>query len=93
MSKYTTFKFVPVIGAVLAFAITAAEPAHAARNNACATARAIFKAQMSEARFWIGVADQFAAAGNEANANLASNEGNFFLGQAEAALNAMSEAC
>jgi hypothetical protein len=38
MSKYTTFKFVPVIGAVLAFAITAAEPAHAARNNACATA-------------------------------------------------------
>jgi hypothetical protein len=93
MSKYTTFKFVPVIGAVLAFAITAAEPAHAARNNACATARAIFKAQMSEARFWIGVADQFAAAGNEANANLASNEANFFLGQAEAALNAMSEAC
>ena len=29
---------------------------------------------MSEARFWIGVAHQFAAAGNEANANLASNK-------------------
>ena len=93
MSKNATFKFVPVIGAVLDFAITAAEPAHAARNNACATARAIFKAQMSEARFWIGVADQFAAAGNEANANLASNEANFFLGQAQEALNGMSNAC
>ena len=38
-----------------------AEPAHAARNNAWATARAIFRANMNEARFWIGVADQFAA--------------------------------
>ena len=93
MSKYTTFKFVPVIGAVLAFAITAASQHTQRATTPRATARAIFKAQMSEARFWIGVADQFAAAGNEANADLASNEANFFLGQAEAALNAMSEAC
>ena len=48
---------------------------------------------MSEARFWIGVADQFAAAGNETSANQASNEANFFLGQAEGALNDMSNAC
>jgi len=48
---------------------------------------------MSEARFFLGVADQLAAAGNEASANLAHNEANFFLGQAEAALSAMSEAC
>ena len=93
MSKYTTCKFVPVVGAVLALAITAAEPAYAARNNACATARAIFRANMNEARFWIGVADQFAANGNETSANQASNEANFFLGQAEGALNDMSNAC
>ena len=93
MSKYITFKLVPVVGAVLALALTAAEPAHAARNDACATARAIFRANMNEARFWIGVADQFAAAGNETSANQASNEANFFLGQAEGALNDMSNAC
>jgi hypothetical protein len=69
------------------------EPAHAARNNAWATARAIFRANMNEARFWIGVADQFAAAGNETSANQASNEANFFLGQAEGAMNDMSNAC
>jgi hypothetical protein len=93
MSTYTMCKFVPVIGAVLAFAITAAEPAYAARNNACATARAIFRANMNEARFWIGVADQFAAAGNETSANQASNEAGHFLGLAEGALNDMSAAC
>ena len=86
-------KFVPVVGAVLALAIAAAEPAAALPNNACVTARAIFRANMNEARFWIGVADQFAAAGNETSANQASNEANFFLGQAAAALNDMSAAC
>jgi hypothetical protein len=93
MSTYTMCKFVPVIGAVLAFAITAAEPAYAARNNACATARAIFRANMNEARFWIGVADQFAAAGNETSANQASAEASHFLGLAEGALNDMAGAC
>jgi hypothetical protein len=48
---------------------------------------------MNEARFWIGVADQFAANGNETSANQASNEANFFLGQAAGALNEMSDAC
>jgi hypothetical protein len=93
MSTYTTCKFVSVIGAVLALAITAAEPAYAARNNACATARAIFRANMNEARFWIGVADQFAAAGNETSANQASAEAGHFLGLAEGALNDMASAC
>ena len=86
-------KFVPVVGAVLALAIAAAEPAAALPNNACATARAIFRANMNEARFWIGVADQFAAAGNEASANQASNEASHYLGLADGALNDMSAAC
>ena len=93
MSTYSTCKFVPVIGAVLALAFTTAEPAYAARNDACATARAIFRANMNEARFWIGVADQFAAAGNETSANQASNEAGHFLGLAEGALNDMASAC
>ena len=105
------YKSVPVVGAVLALAIAAAEPAHAypawskpdiaglavvqraARNDACATARAIFRANMNEARFWIGVADQFAAAGNETSANQASAEASHFLGLAEGALNDMASAC
>jgi hypothetical protein len=86
-------KFVPVVGAVLALAIAAAEPAYAARNDACVTARAIFRANMNEARFWIGVADQFAAHGNETSANQASNEASHYLGLAEGALNDMSAAC
>jgi hypothetical protein len=48
---------------------------------------------MDEARFWIGAADRLASAGNEAGANAASAEANHFLGQAEGALNDMSEAC
>ena len=48
---------------------------------------------MNEARFWIGVADQFAAAGNETSANQASNEAGHFLGLAEGALNDMASAC
>ena len=86
-------KFVSVAGAVLALAIAAAEPAPAMPNNACATARAIFSANMKQARFWIGVADTFAAAGNEASANQANNEANYYLGQAAAALNDMSSTC
>ena len=86
-------KFVPVLGAVLALAIAAVEPAAALPNNACATARAIFQANMKQARFWIGVADQFAAAGNETSANQASNEANYYLGVAAGALNDMSGSC
>ena len=105
------YKSVPVVGAVLALAIAAVEPAHAypagskpdiaglavvqraARNDACATARAIFRANMNEARFWIGVADQFAANGNETSANQASNEANHFLDLADSALRDISSSC
>jgi hypothetical protein len=105
------WKFVPVVGAVLALAIAAAEPAyaypagskpsvanlavvqHAARNDACVTARAIFRAHMNEARFWIGAADRLAAGGNEALANQATGEANFYLGLAQTALNDMSASC
>jgi len=41
---------------------------------------------MNEARFWIGAADKLAAAGNESMANQASEQANFFLGQAEGSL-------
>jgi hypothetical protein len=104
-----TWKFVPVVGSVLALAIAAAEPAyaypagskpnvanivqHAARNDACVTARAIFRAQMNEARFWLGAADRLAGAGNEALANQATDEANYYLGLAQAALNDMSASC
>jgi hypothetical protein len=100
------WRFVPVVGAVLALAIAAAEPAYAypagskpnvanivqraARND---TARAIFRAQMNEARFWIGAADRLAATGNEALANQATDEANFYLGLAKAALNDISASC
>ncbi len=70
-----------------------ATPASAAPHNPCATARAIFRANMNEARFWIGAADQLAAGGNTAMANQATAEANFFLGLAEAALGDMSGAC
>ena len=70
-----------------------ATPASAAPHNPCATARAIFRANMNEARFWIGAADQLAAAGNSAMADQATAEANFFLGLAEGALGDMSDAC
>ena len=66
---------------------------HAARNDACVTARTIFRAQMNEARFWIGAADRLAATGNEALANQATDEANFYLGLAKAALNDISASC
>jgi hypothetical protein len=105
------YKSVPVVGAVLALAIAAVEPAHAypagskpdiaglavvqsaARNDACATARAIFRANMNEARFWIGAADKLATAGDDEAANLATNEANHFLDLAGKALNDISSSC
>jgi predicted Zn-dependent protease len=104
-------KFIPVVGAVLALAIAAAEPApaypagskpditylavvqHAARNDACVTARQIFRANMDEARFWMGAADRLAAAGNETLANQATDEANFYLGRAGSALKDMTSSC
>jgi hypothetical protein len=85
-------------GAVVVATITvglalAVGPADAMPNNACATARAIFKANMDEARFWIGAADRLSAAGNEAGANAASAEADHFMGVAEGALGDMGSAC
>jgi hypothetical protein len=34
---------------------------------------------MNEARFWIGVSDKFAALGDEANADKADAEANYYL--------------
>src|SRR5262245_24608323 len=103
------WRFVLVVGAVLALAIAAAEPAYAypagskpnvaniiqqaTGNDGWVTARAIIRAQMHEARFWSGAADRLAAAGNEALANQATDEANFYLGLAKAALNDISASC
>jgi hypothetical protein len=76
----------------LGLALTAG-PADAMPDNPCATARAIFKANMDEARFWIGAADRLAGAGNEAGANAASAEADHFMGLAEGALGDMGGTC
>jgi hypothetical protein len=72
---------------------TGAAPASAARHNPCATAWATFRAHMNEARFWLNAADQLADAGNNAAAEQATNEANFFLGQAESALGEVATEC
>jgi hypothetical protein len=78
--------------AAAALAIPAAS-AGAEQHDPCATARAVFRAQMNEARFWIGAADRLAGAGLESSAQQATDIANQHLGQAEAALNDMSAAC
>jgi hypothetical protein len=78
--------------AAAALAIPAA-PASAQRHDACATARAVFRANMNEARFWIGAADRLAAGGNQSMANQATNEANYYLGLADGALSDMAAAC
>jgi hypothetical protein len=70
-----------------------ATPASAQRNDPCATARAVFRANMNEARFWLGAADQLAAIGNTAMADAATTEANYYMGLAEGALGEMSDAC
>jgi hypothetical protein len=84
--------------AIAALATTAAlavsaTPASALPNNPCATARAEFRAAMNQARFWIGAADQLAAAGDMTGANQANDEANYYLGQAENALGTMTDVC
>ena len=76
----------------LGLALTAG-PADAMPNNPCATARAIFKANMDKARDWIGTADRLADAGNEAGANAAQAQAEHFMGVAEGALGDMAGAC
>src|SRR3954470_4479762 len=78
--------------AAVGVGLTAA-PASAQRNDPCATAKAVFHSYMNEARFWIGAADGLAGAGNDSGANQASDEANYYLGQAEGALVDMSTAC
>jgi hypothetical protein len=87
------WKCIPAVGAVFALGLAAAEPAYAARNDACVTARAIFRAQMNEARFWIDAADRLAAGGNETLANQATDEANYYLGLAGSALKNISSSC
>ena len=89
-----------LVAGVVAVAATAsigvgltAAPADAARNNPCATARAIFRSYMNEARFWIGAADRLAEGGNGAMADQATAEANYYLGMADGALGDMSSAC
>jgi hypothetical protein len=78
--------------ATLAGSLTAA-PAGAARKDPCATARAVFRSYMNEARFWIGAADRLAGAGNQSAANQATAEANHYLGLAKGALGDVSAAC
>jgi hypothetical protein len=82
-----------VLGAVTIGLALPATEASAARHNTCATARAAFRAAMNEARFWIGASDRLAAAGDSAGADAAMAEANYYMGQAEGALDDMSAAC
>ena len=70
-----------------------ASPAAAARHDQCATARAVYRANMNEARFWIGAADRLAAAGNTAMANAATAEAYHYMGLAQEALSDMGDHC
>jgi hypothetical protein len=70
-----------------------AAPASAMPKDPCATARAIFRANMNEARFWIGAADRLATAGNHSAADKASAQANYYLGRASGALADMEAAC
>jgi hypothetical protein len=83
---------VVAVTATVGMGLTAG-PASAKPNDACATARAIFRAHMNEARFFLNAADQLAAGGNHDSANLASAEADHFLSLAEGALGEMESAC
>ncbi|GAA4659521.1 hypothetical protein [Kineococcus glutinatus] len=77
--------------AALGLAVAAA-PASAARHDSCATARAVFRAQMNEARFWLNAADTLAAGGNTASAAAATAEAEYYMGLANESLGEM-EGC
>ena len=78
--------------AAAALALPAAS-ASAEQHDRCATARAVFRAQMNEARRWIGAADRLAGAGLESSAQQATDIANGHLAQAEGALNDMAASC
>lgn len=52
----------------------------------CANALHAFQIAMNQARFWIGAADRLAAAGDDAGAQRASAEANYYMDQAADAL-------
>ena len=81
-----------LVAAALGTSLTAA-PANAAPKDPCATARALFRSYMNEARFWIGAADRLAGAGNDSAANQATAQANRYLDLANGALGRMSAAC
>lgn len=70
-----------------------ATPASAMPHNPCATARAIFKANMDKARGWLVEADRLGDAGDSAGADAAQARAESFMGAAEGALGDMQAAC
>ena len=70
-----------------------AAPASAKPKDPCATATAIFRANMDKARDWLLAADRYADAGNDTAANQASANANYYMGRAESALATMEAAC
>ena len=66
-----------------------ATPAHAEVNQECVTRWAMYRAAMSEARFFLRAADRLDAAGNYQAADLATTEANFFIAQASSALDTL----
>jgi hypothetical protein len=78
--------------AAAALAVSAA-PASAARNDPCQNARAAYQSHMTQARFWIGLADVLAAAGQESDAQLATDEANRVMDLANGDLSESESAC
>jgi hypothetical protein len=70
-----------------------AEPASAMPKDPCATARAVFRANMDKARDWLVAADAYADAGNDTAANRASGWANYYMSRAESALGTMEAVC
>ncbi len=64
-------------------------PAQAEVNQECVTRWAMYRAAMSEARFFLRAADRLDAAGNYEAANLATSEANFFIAQASNAMDTL----
>jgi hypothetical protein len=90
-------RLVAVCAAVLAAATLGAglgaAPASAKPKDPCATARAVFRANMDKARDWLLKADGYADAGNDTAANQASAYANYYMGRAESALATMEAVC
>jgi hypothetical protein len=75
-------QLVSVVAAAAVGLGLAATPAQAEVNQECVTRWAMYRAAMSEARFFLRAADRLDAAGNYEAADLATAEANFFIEQA-----------